>query len=45
LRDIPEGKRRFADALRAGSIPEFEPLAAFVADEATAFAANPFRST
>lgn len=43
--DIPEEKRRLADALRAGGIAERDRLAAFVLDEATAFAANPFPST
>ncbi|UHC20014.1 hypothetical protein LRS73_34160 (plasmid) [Methylobacterium currus] len=45
MRDILEDKRRLADALRAGGIAEREPLAAFVADEATVVAANPLRST
>jgi hypothetical protein len=45
LRDIPEEKRRLAAALRAGTIAERDRLAAFVLDEATAFAANPFPST
>ena len=45
MRDIPEETRRLADALRAGIIAERDRLAAFVLDEATAFAANPFPST
>lgn len=45
MRDIPEEKRRGADALRAGTIAEREPLAAFVVNEATVCAANPFPST
>lgn len=45
MRDIPEEKRRLAAALRAGTIAERDRLAAFVLDEATAFAANPFPST
>lgn len=45
MRDIPEEKRRVADALRASTIAEREPLAAFVVDEATVCAANPFPST
>lgn len=45
LRDIPDEKRRLAAALRAGTIAERDRLAAFVLDEATAFAANPFPST
>ncbi len=45
LRDIPEEKRQLADALRAGTIAERDRLAAFILNEATAFAANPFPST
>jgi hypothetical protein len=45
LREIPEEKCRIVDALQAGTIAERERLAAFVVDEATAFAANPFPST
>ena len=45
MRDIPEEKRQLADALRAGTSTERERLAAFVLEEATAFAANPFPST
>lgn len=45
MRDIPEEKRRLADALRASTIAERDRLAAFVLDEATVFAANPFPST
>jgi hypothetical protein len=45
LRDTSEDKRRLADALRAGTIAERDRLAAFVLNEATAFAANPFPST
>lgn len=45
LRDIPEEKRRLADALRVSAMAERGRLAAFVLDEATAFAANPFPST
>ncbi|KMO10475.1 hypothetical protein SQ03_30135 [Methylobacterium platani JCM 14648] len=40
-----EEKRQLAEALRAGTIAERDRLAAFVLDEATAFAANPFPST
>ncbi len=43
LRDIPEEKRRLADALRVSAMAERGRLAAFVLDEATAFAANPSR--
>ena len=45
LRDTSEDKRRLADALRASPIAERDRLAAFVLDEAAAFAANPFPST
>jgi hypothetical protein len=45
LRDIPGDKRRLANVLRASAIAERDRLAAFVLDEATAFAANPFPST
>lgn len=45
MRDIPEEKRRLADALRVSAMAERGRLAAFVLDEATAFAANPFPST
>ena len=45
MRNIPEEKRQLADALRAGTITERDRLAAFVLDEATGFAANPFPST
>ncbi|SFF72134.1 hypothetical protein [Methylobacterium sp. yr596] len=45
LRDIPVEKRQLADALRAGIIAERDRLAAFIIDNATAFAANPFPST
>ena len=45
MRNIPEEKRQLADALRAGTIVERDRLAAFMLDEATSFAANPFPST
>ncbi len=45
MRDIPEEKRRLADALRVSAMAERGRLAVFVLDEATAFAANPFPST
>ncbi|AWN55556.1 hypothetical protein DK412_11260 [Methylobacterium sp. 17Sr1-1] len=38
-------KRRLADGLRASTIIDRERLAAFILDEATAVAANPFPST
>jgi hypothetical protein len=44
LREISGDKRRLADALRASTIIDRERLAAFILDEATAFAANPFPS-
>jgi hypothetical protein len=45
LRDIPEKKRRLVATLRATAILERDRLMAFILDEATAFAANPFPST
>lgn len=45
MREIPEEKRGIVDALQAGTIAERDRLAAFVVDEATTFAANPFPST
>ncbi|WP_244936670.1 hypothetical protein [Methylobacterium currus] len=45
MRDISEDKHRLADVLRASAIAECDRLAAFILDEATAFAANPFPST
>jgi hypothetical protein len=45
LQDTTDMKRRIGDALRGGSTVERERLAAFVLDEATSAAANPFPST
>jgi hypothetical protein len=45
LQHVLNKKRWIAEALRSGTISERERLAAFVIDEATAFAANPFPST
>lgn len=45
LQDTADMKRRIGDALRAGSIAERERLVAFVVDEATSAAANPFPLT
>lgn len=45
MQDTADQKRRIAGVLRAGSIIDREQLAAFVVDEATVVAANPFPST
>lgn len=44
MRDITAEKRQLADALRTGTIAERDRLAAFILNEVTAFAANPFAS-
>jgi hypothetical protein len=45
LQDTADQKRRIDGVLRVGTITERERLTAFVTDEATVVAANPFPST